>query len=84
MGMISQDVEDAMNEIGMDSMEFAGFVKSPRYGTKIVEGKEVETDEIVGYDYALRYGEFTSLNTHMIQKLMARVDELEKKLEALS
>lgn len=84
MGMISQDVEDAMNEIGMDSMEFAGFVKSPRYGTELVDGKEVETDEIVSYDYALRYGEFTSLNTHMIQKLMKRVDELENKLEALS
>ena len=37
-----------------------------------------------GEVYSLGYNNFIALNTHMIQKLMARVTELENKLEALS
>ena len=37
-----------------------------------------------GEYYSLDYNSFIALNTHMIQKLMKRVDELENKLEALS
>ena len=37
-----------------------------------------------GDHYSLDYNSFIALNTHMIQKLMARVSELERKLEALS
>lgn len=37
-----------------------------------------------GDHYSLDYNSFIALNTHMIQKLMARVKELESKLEALS
>lgn len=37
-----------------------------------------------GAHYSLDYNNFIALNTHMIQKLMARIDELEKKVEALS
>ena len=37
-----------------------------------------------GEVYSLGYNNFIALNTHMIQKLMARVAELESKLEALS
>lgn len=34
--------------------------------------------------YSIGYGEFTALNTHMIQKLMARVAELEEKVNGIS
>lgn len=83
IGFISQDVESAMEEIGMDSKGFAGFIKSPVY-EEDEKGKEIEGGDIVDYRYGLRYEEFIALNTHMIQKLMARVAELENKLEALS
>lgn len=84
IGFIAQDVEKAMEEIGMDSKDFAGFVKSPVYAKELESGEFDTTSEIIDHNYALRYSEFTALNTHMIQKLMARVTELENKLEALS
>lgn len=72
IGFISQDVEKALNDAGITSKEFAGFIKTP-----IVNE---ETNEIEGYDYGLRYGEFIALNTHMIQKLYKRISELESKI----
>lgn len=84
VGFIAQDVEGAMEEIGMDSKDFAGFVKSPVYARELESGEFDTSSEVIDYRYALRYGEFVALNTHMIQKLMARVSELENKLEALS
>jgi len=66
LGLGAQDVEQAMAKAGLDSRDFAGFVKSPR--------------EDGGYDYALRYGELIALMIHQIQKLTARVAELKGRL----
>ena len=66
LGMISQDVEKALVACDISAMEFAGFVKSPR---KNEDGK---------YDYALRYTEFIPLLVWQVQKLKARVAELEE------
>ena len=74
-GFISQDVEHALENNNLSSLDFAGFIKSPIYGE---DGETIED-----YTYALRYGEFIALNTHMIQKLYKRVEELEAKLEEL-
>lgn len=84
VGFISQDVEQAMEEAGLDSLDFAGFIKTPVHEKELPNGDYDETTPIIDHKYALRYGEFVALNTHMIQKLMARVTELENKLEALS
>ncbi len=72
VGMIAQDVEDAMESVGISSKDFAGFVKSPKKDEdeKIIEGE---------YDYFLRYSEFIGLCIAEIQKLKARVNELERK-----
>ena len=72
IGMIAQDVEDAMESVGIASKDFAGFVKSPKKDEdeKIIDGE---------YDYFLRYSEFIGLCIAEIQKLKARVDELERK-----
>ena len=82
IGFISQDIEEAMEEAGLDSLDFAGFIKSPVHEVEFDNGDYDETTPIIDYKYALRYAEFVALNTHMIQKLMKRVDELENKLEA--
>lgn len=66
LGMISQDVEKALDSCGISTMDFAGFVKSPKEGE---EGK---------YDYALRYAEFIPLLVWQVQKLKARMAELEE------
>lgn len=69
-GMISQDIEAALIECGLDSTDFAGFVKSPRIG---------EDGQLTGeYDYALRYEEFIALCIDQIQRLKARVKALEE------
>lgn len=72
VGMIAQDVEDAMESAGISSKDFAGFVKSPKKDEdkQIIEGE---------YDYFLRYSEFIGLCIAEIQKLKARVYELERK-----
>lgn len=72
---VAQDVETALGELGLTSMDFAGLIKSPR---KDENGKE--TGE---YDYGLRYTEFIPINTWEIQKLKTRVNEMEKRLAAL-
>lgn len=62
-GMISQDVEQALEDCGLTSQDFAGFVK----GTDS-EGKDT---------YSLRYEEFIALCIDQIQKLKSRVSKLE-------
>lgn len=66
LGLISQDVERALEECGISSQDFAGFVRTPR------EGEEG------AYDYSLRYGEFIALCIHQIQLLQASVARLER------
>ena len=72
IGFISQDIEDSLINNGLTSLDFAGFIKSPKYS----DDKETIED----YSYGLRYGEFIALNTHMIQKLYKRIEELESKV----
>lgn len=88
IGAISQDVEDAMHELGMSAEEFAGFCKDIRYDYREYndDGTPVESSKIpckdedgnIIYDYALRYQEFIFLTVHMVQKLWNRVEILEK------
>lgn len=83
IGFISQDVEDAMNEIGMTSLDFAGFCKDVKVKPSSVPDEvEPDLDENGNeqYIYSLRYGEFVALNTYMIQKLSQRISDLENKL----
>lgn len=63
LGLGAQDVERALEEAGLDGMDFGGFVKSPR--------------EDGGFDYALRLGEFIPMCIARIQELTARVAALE-------
>jgi hypothetical protein len=82
IGFISQDVESAMEELGMTSLDFAGFCKDIK--TKPCVGRDGEEPDLdedgnVQYIYSLRYGEFVALNSYMIQKLYQRVIDLENK-----
>lgn len=71
LGLGAQDVEAAMVQAGISSMDFAGFIKSERSDKEAEERGE-------GYDYALRYGEFIPLCIEQIQRLKARVAKLER------
>lgn len=88
IGAISQDVEDAMQELGIEPRQFAGFCKDIRYDYREYndDGTPVESSKIpckdedgnIIYDYALRYQEFIFLTVYMVQKLWNRVEILEK------
>lgn len=67
IGLIAQDVEQAMEAAGLTSLDFAGLIKSP--------DEEAEG----GYVYSLRYEEFIALCILEIQRLDQRVRELEEK-----
>jgi hypothetical protein len=86
VGFISQDVESAMEELGMTSLDFAGFCRD----IKMEDGPNgSETEPVldengnVQHLYSLRYSEFIALNTHMIQKLSQRVIDLEDRVSQL-
>lgn len=62
LGMVAQDVEDALAECGLDAYDLGALCK---------------TESKNGYDYALRYGEFVAICISQIQGLKTRVTELE-------
>lgn len=68
LGLIAQDVEEALSAAGLTSLDFAGFVRSP---DEKAEG---------GYLYSLRYEEFIGLCIREIQRLSQRIDKLEEQL----
>lgn len=76
-GFIAQDVEDALEYSGLTNKDFAGLTILP---VQEVNPKDGIDDEV----YRLRYGEFISLNTYMIQKLMREVAELKEQIQKLS
>ena len=77
IGLIAQDVERALHDTGLSAQDFAGLtIEKLQDGFK----KYGIADEF----YQLRYGEFISLNTYMIQKLYRRMEALELKLNSMS
>ena len=75
LGLIAQDVEQALADSGLTDMDFAGFIKSPR---KDDDGNVLEGE----YDYALRYGEFIAMLIWQMQTLKAEVVKLKGRLAA--
>ena len=92
IGVISQDFEEMMTEIGLTALDFAGFCKDIHYeydiaedGTEIESTKRPATDENgdIIYDYSFRYQEFIMLTAHMVQKTIRRADAQEQEIENL-
>jgi len=67
LGLVAQDVKDAILAAGLTTKEFAGYC----------EWKN--EDDSIGC--GLRYSEFVAINIYEIQKLKARVKELEEKIK---
>ena len=70
-GLIAQEVESLIGELGIDGKDFAGLVKSPKTDE---DGNTIEGD----YTYGLRYEEFIAPLIKMCQNLQNEVDELKK------
>lgn len=89
IGAIAQDIEIAMEECGIDIMEFGALCKDEIYeyekdedGINIDSTKRLVKDETgtIVYHYSLRYSEFIMLTIYMVQKTVKRVDKLEQEL----
>ena len=69
IGFIAQDIESALLDNNLTTQDFAGFgILNP--------SSDLEYR-------ALRYEEFISLNTYMIQKLMKQIEDLQQEIETL-
>ena len=83
-GMIAQDVEQEMAELGMTAMDFAGFCKDQKtisYETE-ENGQTVQKDMPVEgqYTYGLRYEEFIPAMIKTIQMQQQEIGELKQQL----
>lgn len=67
VGFIAQEVKEAMDAVGLDAKDFAALC--------------IKHNPDGGEEWSLRYSEFIAMNTMEIQKLIARMEELEKLLK---
>lgn len=80
-GLIAQGVEEAMNDLGMSSLDFAGFIKSPKYEDAEDENGVKQSVLVPGeYVYGLRYEEFIAPLISVVQSQQNRIEALEEKL----
>ncbi|MBD5542848.1 MAG: tail fiber domain-containing protein [Lachnospiraceae bacterium] len=77
-GMLSDDVEELLENLGMSTLDFAGFIKSPK--TRMVEKDGEFVEEAIEGEYTrgLRYEEFEADIIKMLQILWEKNGALEK------
>ena len=71
-GFVAQQVEEAIIKSDLTTKDVAAFV-----------AVECERNGQKDYTYALRYGEFVALNTHMIQKCLKEIETLKNEISIL-
>ena len=84
-GLIAQEVEEAMSNNGLEFTDFGALLKVPvdDKGEELNINSDEQMARFVDYHYGLRYGEFTALNIHMIQKAFHKIEEQEKVIAEL-
>lgn len=82
IGFIAQDVEWAMEQVGLTDLEFAGFCKDVKTEYYTDDDGQEQIRNVLDENgnpiwiYSLRYSEFIALNTAMIQRNSKRINEL--------
>lgn len=89
-GMVSQQVEEAMTAAGLTDMDFAGFIRSPKYesyetGETDERGNPVTAQRCVEneYIYGLRYEEFIAPLIAVVQAQKAQIETLAARVNTL-
>lgn len=85
-GLIAQDIETLLTEIGIEAEDFAGFVKSPKERADERTGElspVLDKDGNPIYEYGLRYEEFVAPLIKTIQTQQRKIDGLEERLSRL-
>jgi len=89
MGAISQGVEKAMQEVGLEPYELSFFCKDlaieavENADGSITENPVLDENGNEIYNYALRYQEWIMLNTHMIQKAYKIIETQQEEINKL-
>ena len=83
-GFVAQDVEQALEDIGLSTNDFAGVIIDKSI-TKTEDDEDVNSlvDKGITEMHLLRMEEFIALNTHMLQKAHARIAKLEERIKKL-
>lgn len=74
VGFIAQDVEKAMADCGISTMEFAGLIKEVDVDIDMEGNEELQHFNEL---YSLRYEEFIGINVKVTQHLLNKVSSLE-------
>ena len=78
-----------MNELGLTSEDCAAFCKDIKveYVTdengNAIEKQVLDEEGNPQYIYGIRYGEFTPLNTHMIQQAYKKIETQQQEIDTL-
>ena len=78
LGFISQDIRDSLAECGIDSKDFAAYIKSLKRNSN---NKDNPTED--DYVYGIRYGELHALEVYEIQLLLEEVNNLKSRIREL-
>lgn len=83
-GFVAQDVEQALENAGMSTDEFAGVIIDKEIA-RSEDDTDVNTliDKGLSEMHLLRMEEFIALNTHMLQKAYKKIEALEQKVSVL-
>ena len=76
LGFIAQDIEASLEELGIDSNDFAGLIKDLGLKGRNKENPEDVTED--DYTYGIRYSELHAMEVKQIQDLKKRIEDLEK------
>ena len=82
-GLISQDVETVLTDIGKTGTDFAGFCKDKN---SRIETNADGSDSVIeedGYNYSLRYEEFIAPLIKAVQELSAENTALKARVTTL-
>lgn len=86
IGIIAQDLESAMEELGLSDMDIAALCKDVKKkikktkDEKVIEVDDLDVDGNRQYRYGVRYGEFVMLEIHMLQKAYQKINEQQEQI----
>lgn len=83
IGFIAQDVKKSLDNNNLTTKDFAGYVESESQSDYYKEKLGYIPEGLEETELGLRYEEFIALNTHMIQKSIKRIHELEERIKKL-
>ena len=84
-GLIAQQVEEVMTQVGLTDMDFAGFIRDHKV-TNVYNGDGTIKEQVPvegEYTYSLRYEEFIAPLISTVQRQAKLIDTLSEKISAL-